>query len=219
MGETQTWDEGIHISAGYSYLTFGDYSWNMEHPPLVKMVSALPLLFLGLESQRTVRTASVRTRSGTESISCTRTGSHADSILIAARASQHSADPAVRPGRGVVDAAALRSGGRTAGRRPVRLRPQPDRARPLRDHRFPGDGVLLFRLRAVGGIPGASGRSGACWRPRPRSRWRWSRSSPRCCCFRRWLILYAACWIRRPRGVPHPPAAAVRGGGRAIGSS
>ena len=75
MGETQTWDEGIHISAGYSYLTLGDYSWNVEHPPLVKMVSALPLLFMGLrrEPQRR-RTASARTRSATASISCTRTG-------------------------------------------------------------------------------------------------------------------------------------------------
>ena len=43
LGETQTWDEGIHISAGYSYLTLGDYSWNVEHPPLVKLVCALPL--------------------------------------------------------------------------------------------------------------------------------------------------------------------------------
>jgi hypothetical protein len=48
LGETQTWDEGIHISAGYAYLTRGDYSWNPEHPPLVKMVCALPLLRLGL---------------------------------------------------------------------------------------------------------------------------------------------------------------------------
>jgi Dolichyl-phosphate-mannose-protein mannosyltransferase len=51
LGETQTWDEGIHISAGYAYLTRGDYSWNMEHPPLVKIMSAVPLLFLGLESK------------------------------------------------------------------------------------------------------------------------------------------------------------------------
>jgi hypothetical protein len=51
MDETQTWDEGIHISAGYAYLTRGDYSWNPEHPPLVKIMSAVPLLFLGLESQ------------------------------------------------------------------------------------------------------------------------------------------------------------------------
>jgi hypothetical protein len=50
MGETQTWDEGIHISAGYAYLTLGDYSWNPEHPPLVKILSAVPLLFLGLQA-------------------------------------------------------------------------------------------------------------------------------------------------------------------------
>jgi hypothetical protein len=49
LGETQTWDEGIHISAGYAYLTHGDYRWNPEHPPLAKLVSALPLTLLGLE--------------------------------------------------------------------------------------------------------------------------------------------------------------------------
>jgi Dolichyl-phosphate-mannose-protein mannosyltransferase len=43
-GETQTWDEGIHLSAGYAYLTRGDFRWNQEHPPLAKLVSALPLL-------------------------------------------------------------------------------------------------------------------------------------------------------------------------------
>jgi hypothetical protein len=48
LGETQTWDEGIHIAAGYSYLTRGDYHWNDEHPPLVKLMSALPLRRLGL---------------------------------------------------------------------------------------------------------------------------------------------------------------------------
>jgi len=49
LGETQTWDEGIHISAGYTYLWRGDYSWNMEHPPLVKLASALPLTWLHLD--------------------------------------------------------------------------------------------------------------------------------------------------------------------------
>ena len=43
LGETQTWDEGIHIAAGYACWK-GDYRWNIEHPPLVKMMSALPLL-------------------------------------------------------------------------------------------------------------------------------------------------------------------------------
>jgi hypothetical protein len=50
-GETQTWDEGIHIVAGYSYLKLGDYSWNVEHPPLVKIVSALPLTLMGLTAE------------------------------------------------------------------------------------------------------------------------------------------------------------------------
>jgi hypothetical protein len=48
LGETQTWDEGIHISAGYQYLTRGDFTWNVEHPPLVKMIAALPLTMMGL---------------------------------------------------------------------------------------------------------------------------------------------------------------------------
>ena len=48
QGETQTWDEGIHIAAGYAYLTRGDYRWNDEHPPLAKLMSALPLKRMGL---------------------------------------------------------------------------------------------------------------------------------------------------------------------------
>ena len=48
LGETQTWDEGIHIAAGYAYLTRGDYRWNDEHPPLAKLMSALPLKRMGL---------------------------------------------------------------------------------------------------------------------------------------------------------------------------
>lgn len=42
-------DEVAHIPAGYSYLKFGDYRLNPEHPPLAKMLSALPLLFLHLQ--------------------------------------------------------------------------------------------------------------------------------------------------------------------------
>ena len=86
MGETQTWDEGIHISAGYSYLKFGDYSWNVEHPPLVKMVSAPAADVDGAHgASRTGRTASGKTRCDTASISCTRTGAMPIRILIAAR--------------------------------------------------------------------------------------------------------------------------------------
>ena len=46
--ESQTIDEAVHLTAGYSYLTTGDYRLNPEHPPLIKMFSALPLLALDL---------------------------------------------------------------------------------------------------------------------------------------------------------------------------
>ncbi|MDO8537205.1 MAG: glycosyltransferase family 39 protein [bacterium] len=39
-------DELAHIPAGYGYVRDLDYRLNPEHPPLVKAISALPLLFL-----------------------------------------------------------------------------------------------------------------------------------------------------------------------------
>lgn len=42
-------DEAPHITAGYSYLVMADARLNPEHPPLVKDIAALPLLFLGLD--------------------------------------------------------------------------------------------------------------------------------------------------------------------------
>lgn len=39
-----TSDETAHLAAGYSYLVTHDYRLNPEHPPLAKMVAALPLL-------------------------------------------------------------------------------------------------------------------------------------------------------------------------------
>ena len=47
-GDSLTFDELAHIPAGYSYLTQQDYRINPEHPPLVKDIPALPLLFLDL---------------------------------------------------------------------------------------------------------------------------------------------------------------------------
>ncbi len=41
-----TSDEIDHLQAGYRYVTCHDFGWNPEHPPLVKMVAALPLLFM-----------------------------------------------------------------------------------------------------------------------------------------------------------------------------
>jgi len=43
-----TMDELAHLPAGYSYLTQKDYRMNPEHPPLVKDLSAVPLLFMHL---------------------------------------------------------------------------------------------------------------------------------------------------------------------------
>jgi predicted membrane-bound dolichyl-phosphate-mannose-protein mannosyltransferase len=44
LKESQTFDEGMHLAAGYSYWTTGSYLLNMEHPPLSKLLEAAPLL-------------------------------------------------------------------------------------------------------------------------------------------------------------------------------
>ncbi|MCL5744999.1 MAG: glycosyltransferase family 39 protein [Acidobacteria bacterium] len=44
--ETQTFDEDVHLAAGYSYWKTGDYRLNKEHPPLVKLLCAAPLLWM-----------------------------------------------------------------------------------------------------------------------------------------------------------------------------
>ncbi|HRY82324.1 MAG TPA: glycosyltransferase family 39 protein [Candidatus Moranbacteria bacterium] len=42
------YDEAAHIPASYSYLTEHDFRLNPEHPPLIKDLSAVPLLFMDL---------------------------------------------------------------------------------------------------------------------------------------------------------------------------
>jgi len=44
--DSQTTDEAVHLSAGYTYLTRFDFRFNPEHPDLVKLLAATPLLFL-----------------------------------------------------------------------------------------------------------------------------------------------------------------------------
>src|SRR5882757_2154451 len=44
-----SWDEGDHIFSGYMNWKNREYSLNPEHPPLVKLVAALPLLPLNLK--------------------------------------------------------------------------------------------------------------------------------------------------------------------------
>lgn len=42
--QSQTWDEGDHLYAGYMSWKTGDFGLNPEHPPLVKLLAAAPLL-------------------------------------------------------------------------------------------------------------------------------------------------------------------------------
>ena len=44
--ESQTFDEPAHLYAGYSYWLRGDFGVNPEHPPLVKLIAALPALLV-----------------------------------------------------------------------------------------------------------------------------------------------------------------------------
>ncbi|HEX3377350.1 MAG TPA: phospholipid carrier-dependent glycosyltransferase, partial [Candidatus Acidoferrales bacterium] len=48
--QSQTFDEGAHIFSGYRYWKNFDYGFNPEHPPLVKLIAALPLLGLPLRT-------------------------------------------------------------------------------------------------------------------------------------------------------------------------
>jgi hypothetical protein len=45
-----TADEFAHVPAGYYHLTAGEFHLNTEHPPLAKMLAAVPLLFVGVEA-------------------------------------------------------------------------------------------------------------------------------------------------------------------------
>jgi len=44
--ESTTYDEQSHIAAAYSYVRYGDMRLNPEHPPLLKDLAGIPLLFL-----------------------------------------------------------------------------------------------------------------------------------------------------------------------------
>ncbi len=43
--QSQTFDEGFHLVAGYRYWQCRDFGFNAEHPPLMKLVAAAPLWF------------------------------------------------------------------------------------------------------------------------------------------------------------------------------
>jgi 4-amino-4-deoxy-L-arabinose transferase-like glycosyltransferase len=51
--KSATLDEFPHIGAGLSYLAFGDFRMNPEHPPLVKVLAAIPVLLIDRPDLRT----------------------------------------------------------------------------------------------------------------------------------------------------------------------
>jgi tetratricopeptide (TPR) repeat protein len=48
--ESQTWDEGDHIFAGYMSSEHADFGLNPEHPPMLKLLATAPLLSLPLKT-------------------------------------------------------------------------------------------------------------------------------------------------------------------------
>jgi predicted membrane-bound dolichyl-phosphate-mannose-protein mannosyltransferase len=51
--DTAIFDETAHIPAGYSYLTRHEMRLNPEHPPLIKDLAGLPLVFMNLNFDTT----------------------------------------------------------------------------------------------------------------------------------------------------------------------
>jgi hypothetical protein len=47
LQKSTTVDEPVHLVAGYSYLKWGDFRLNPEHPPIAKIWASLPLLASG----------------------------------------------------------------------------------------------------------------------------------------------------------------------------
>ncbi len=52
---SMTFDEGAHLYAGYQHWTARDLGVNLEHPPLVKLVAALPLLAMQIRPPHPAR--------------------------------------------------------------------------------------------------------------------------------------------------------------------
>lgn len=50
--ESQTWDEGNHIFAGYMSWIHADFGLNPEHPPMLKFLATTPLVSLPLKAPR-----------------------------------------------------------------------------------------------------------------------------------------------------------------------
>ncbi|MBI1838699.1 MAG: hypothetical protein HYR95_00105, partial [Candidatus Colwellbacteria bacterium] len=85
--ESAIMDELAHIPAGYSYVKYLDYRLNPEHPPLIKMLAGLPLLYLNptfpLESSAWKTDVNGQWEAGTKFLY--ESGNNADTIIRWAR--------------------------------------------------------------------------------------------------------------------------------------
>ena len=54
MSDSAIVDELAHIPAAYSYVHYGDYRLNPEHPPLIKDMAGIPLQFMNLKFPDTI---------------------------------------------------------------------------------------------------------------------------------------------------------------------
>jgi len=57
--KSATFDESVHIFSGWRILTQGDFATNHEHPPLMKVLCALPLVVAGVQPPRAPMTREV----------------------------------------------------------------------------------------------------------------------------------------------------------------
>lgn len=48
--DAPTYDETTHLAAGYLHLARGDYHFQVNHPPVAKMLAAMPLLWRGIDA-------------------------------------------------------------------------------------------------------------------------------------------------------------------------
>jgi hypothetical protein len=55
LQKSPTYDEPVHLFAGYSHLKWGDFRINPEHPPLAKIVAALPLFTVDADTSGITR--------------------------------------------------------------------------------------------------------------------------------------------------------------------
>lgn len=87
LNDSAIMDELAHIPAGYGYVRYLDYRLNPEHPPLLKALSALPLLSLSLQfpTDTTDWNTTVNGQWGTGATFLYGSGNNADTIVHVAR--------------------------------------------------------------------------------------------------------------------------------------